>query len=131
MESVQFDFELALDSLTMADIKAIAAELDAAYATPAEEIAATRSALAIEHAIRRSHRQVEVALAARMIGAIVQAAARRERVRLPDDAVTRVARAAGQYARALVAGDDVAAETADLGRRWQQLLDIDRATVSR
>ena len=108
----------------------MATELDAAYSTAADELAATRAILAIEHALRRTHRRVEAALAARTIGAAVQQVARRERVRLPDDAVTKVARAAGQYARALVAGDEVADEAAALGGRWHDLLHVDRVTIA-
>ena len=51
----------------------------------------------------------------------MQAAARRDRVKLPDDAVTRVARAAGQVARALVAGEAVIVEAhffADVFQTW-------------
>src|SRR6202008_4837882 len=125
------ELEHALGNLKMADIKSIAAALELAYATPAEEIAAPPTPLAIDHALRRSHRQVEAALAARNIGAVVQDVARRERVKLPDDAVTRVARAAGQYARALVAGDEVAHETGALGRRWQHLVRADQGSYAR
>ena len=128
MQSVQF--EIALDGLTMADIKSIATQLDTADTTAADEIAATRATLAIEHALRRTRRQVEAALAARTVGAAVQDVARRERVRLPDDAVTKVARAAGQYARALVAGDEVTDEAAAMGRRWQHILRVDRVTIA-
>ena len=125
------EFEHALGNLTMADVRSIAAQLELAFATPAEEIAETRTTLAIEHALRRSHRQVEAALAARNIGSVVQDVARRERVKLPDDAVTRVARAAGQYARALVAGDEVADEKVALGRRWRHLLRVEQVTLAR
>ena len=128
MQSVQF--EIALDGLTMADIKSIATQLDPADTTAADEIAATGATLASEHALRRTRRQVEAALAARTVGAAVQDVARRERVRLPDDAVTKVARAAGQYARALVAGDEVTDEAAAMGSRWQHMLRVDRVTIA-
>jgi hypothetical protein len=108
MECVEFEALVA--TIDMDDIRAIAAGLDATATTPAEEIAAMRATLAVEHALRRSGRQTQAALAARAVGATVQDAARRERVRLPDDSVTRVARAAGQVVRALTAGDSCAAE---------------------
>jgi hypothetical protein len=60
----------------------------------------------------------------------VQHIARRERLPLPDDAVTKVARAAGQYARALVAGDEVTDEAAAMGSRWQHMLRVDRVTIA-
>jgi hypothetical protein len=115
------EFEAALAALGIDEIRAIAAALDASEATAAEEIAAMRATLAVEHALRRTNRQTQAALAARAMGAAVQAAARRDRIKLPDDAVTRVARAAGQVARALVAGETVITEAhlfADVFQTW-------------
>ena len=104
------DFEATLAALGMNEIRAIATALDERSTTPADEIAAMRATLSVEHALRRSGRQTQAALAARALGAAVQSAAKRDRVKLPDDAVTRVARAAGQVARAMLAGPSVAAE---------------------
>jgi hypothetical protein len=113
------EFEAALAALGIDEIRAIAAALDASGASAAEEIAAMRATLAVEHALRRTNRQTQAALAARQMGAAVQAAARRDRVKLPDDAVTRVARAAGQVARALIAGETVIAEAHLFGDVFQ------------
>jgi hypothetical protein len=76
----------------------------------ADEIEATRAMLHVEHAVRRTKRKNQAAMAALTVIALVQDAARRDAVRLPDDDVTRVARAAAAVARALVVGEVVERE---------------------
>lgn len=128
MDAAQFEEQIA--GLGVAEIRAVAADLDAAHTSPADEIEATRATLAVEHALRGRRLQTEAATAARNIGAIVQDAARRERVKLPDDAVTRVARASGQVARALVAGTAVTVELTVLLRGFERVVDCAEVALS-
>ena len=61
--------------------------------------------LTIEQTLRRTHRLHDAATAALAAATRVQAVAQQAHVDLPDDDVTRVARAAAQLARGLVVGD--------------------------
>ncbi|MGQ0825583.1 MAG: hypothetical protein ACT4OX_11270 [Actinomycetota bacterium] len=128
MDAAQFEAVLA--DLTIIDIHAIAADLDSARSSPADEIDATRATLAVEHALRGRRLHTDAAVAARAVGMTVQDAARRERVTLPDDAVTRVARAAGQIARAMVAGSAVTAELSVLLRGFERVVDCAEVALS-
>ncbi len=103
-------FVAALDALTGDDIRALAIDLDAMVATPAEEVEVTRAFLAIEAALRRVHRVREAATAGHRAAAAVMHAAERAAIELPNSGVTRVARAAATIARGLVADDEVAGE---------------------
>jgi hypothetical protein len=96
--------EQTLRDLTLAEIRTIARELEDVHTSPADEIAATRAILGVEQSLRTRHLQTQAAIAARHVGAAVQEAATRGGLTLPDDDVTRVARAAGQVARAVIAG---------------------------
>lgn len=106
----------ALERLRIADIRALAAELHATHATAADEIEVTCAVLHVERIIRLEHRRAEAARAALLAAGAVQDAARRDRVRLPDDDVTYVARAAAVLARALVAGEAAAPDVQCLAR---------------
>jgi hypothetical protein len=117
------DFGRALSELTVDSIRGIASDLVAASANTADEVAATRSVLIIEQTLRHTHRMSNAAAAALAAASTVQDVAVRARVALPDDDVTRVARAAAQLARGLVVGDSPAVPDAlrCLGRGWQRL----------
>ncbi len=104
----------ALEALSGDDIRALAVDLDAMVASPAEEVEVTRAYLAIESALRRVHRIREAAHAGHRASSTVVHAAERAGLELPDPAVTRVARAAATIARGLVADDGVGAEVAFL-----------------
>lgn len=95
-------FAAALQQLSIADIRAIAADLEAAHASVADDIAFTRALMAIDRLLRNRSRSNEAALAALGIVSAVQAAASRDHVTLPDPDVTRVARAAAVLARGLI-----------------------------
>jgi hypothetical protein len=116
-------FGQALGLLTVDDVRAISFDLAQANASTADEIAATRSVLVIEQSLRRAHRMPNAATAALAAATAVQDVALRARVDMPDPDVTRVARAAAQLARGLVAlegpGVDEAIRT--LGRGWHRL----------
>ena len=64
--------------------------------------------LHVERVLRATHRRNQAAMAGLTVVALVQRAARRDGVDLPDDDVTRVARAAEQVARAIVGGPPAA-----------------------
>ena len=116
-------FGRALGDLTITDIRSISADLTFAVASPADEVAATRSVMIIEQTLRRTHRLHNAAAAALATATAVQEVAHRAHVDLPDNDVTRVARAAAQLARGLVTfespGVDEALRT--LGKGWHRL----------
>jgi hypothetical protein len=116
-------FGRALSELSVEDIRIIAHDLAAACDSTADEIATTRSVLVIEQTLRRQHRLHNAAVAALTAATTVQDVAERARVELPDDDVTRVARAAAQFARGLVAADTAVVDDAlhVLGKGWARL----------
>lgn len=114
-------FSRELWHLTVADVRAIAADLAAHACSPAADVSATKAVLAIEHSVRRHHRQAQAGLAAYAVSHTVVAVAEREGIPLPDPDVTRVARAAGQIARGLVAGDGAADAVRYLTEAWRRL----------
>jgi hypothetical protein len=114
------DFELALARLTMDDIRSIARSLEAD--TTGDEVDAWRATIAIDRALRHSHKSRLAAKAAWDAAQVVQRVARSEGVELPDADVTHVARAAAEVARGLVAGDDVAPEVSRLLVHWFPLV---------
>jgi hypothetical protein len=117
------DFGRVLGELTVEDIRLLAADLAAAMASTADEIAATRAVLLIEQTLRRTHRMPNAAAAALAAASTVQDVAKAAHVSLPDQDVTRVARAAAQIARGLVAGRHPGVDEAMrcLSRGWQRL----------
>ena len=116
-------FGRALGELTVDDIRSIARDLVAASASPADQVAVTRSVLVIEQALRRTNRRPNAATAALTAATVVQQVAQRAHLSLPDKDVTRVARAAAQLARGLVVEDDPLAARAVrcLGTGWHRL----------
>jgi hypothetical protein len=116
-------FARALTELTVDEIRSIAHDLTEANTSTADEIAATRSVLIIEQALRRTHRLHNAAAPALASATAVQDVAHAERVKLPDADVTRVARAAAQLARGMVAGESPGIEEAlrVLSRGWHRL----------
>jgi hypothetical protein len=116
-------FARALTELTVDEIRSIAHDLTEANTSTADEIAATRSVLIIEQTLRRTHRLHNAAAAALASATAVQDVAHAGRVKLPDADVTRVARAAAQLARGMVAGESPGIEEAlrVLSRGWHRL----------
>jgi hypothetical protein len=116
-------FEQALTGLTVEEIRAIASDLASVCTSTADEVASTRATLVIEQTLRRSHRLQNAAAAALVAATAVQDVAHRADVALPDDDVTRVARAAAQLARGLVAASGPGVDEAlqCLARGWQRL----------
>jgi hypothetical protein len=113
----------ALTGLTLVDIRAIALDLHDACVSTADEIANTRSMLMIEQTLRRTHRLHDAAIAALSAATKVQEVAKRAEIDLPDDDVTRVARAAAQLSRGMVVGDHPGIDQAlnVLAKGWQRV----------
>ena len=116
-------FGRAVSALSVDDVRKISSDLSSAVSSTADEIAATRAVLMIEQSLRRTHRLHNAAAAALAVATAVQEVAHRARVPLPDPDVTRVARAAAQLARGLVALDNPGIDEAVrcLSRGWQRL----------
>ena len=116
-------FGQALTDLSFDDVRSIAFDLHAACASTADEVANTRAMLMIEQTLRRTRRLHDAALASLAAATKVQQVAERAHVDLPDDDVTRVARAAAQLARGMVVGDHPGIHDAlhVLGNGWLRL----------
>lgn len=96
------DFAKVLDNLTADDLGNVATALDAE--SLADEVDWWRATIAIDRAIRHARCARHAARAAALAGELVQASAVRAGYDLPDDEVTKVARAAAEVARGLAAG---------------------------
>jgi hypothetical protein len=100
---MEFDTFLdAVDAMSAAGLRAVAASVDNDSVT--DEVDWWRATIAIDRAIRHGRCSREAARAATRAAHLVQHVAVREGYTLPDADVTRVARAAAEVARALVAG---------------------------
>ena len=117
------DFGRALSELSVDDIRLIAHDLVDACSSTADEIANTRAVLMIEQTLRRTHRLHDAATAAFTAASTVQDVALGADVTMPDNDVTRVARAAAQLARGLVAGENPVVDDAlrTLCHGWHRL----------
>jgi hypothetical protein len=117
------EFSRALERLTAEDFHRIAATLTNNHSdNAADEVEAWRVTLTIDRVLRRTHRTRLAARAASSITHTVLQIAAAQGIRLPDEEVTHVARAAAEVARGLVAGDDVRAEVGTLLVDWSPLV---------
>ena len=117
------EFSRALESLTTEDVHRIAATLTNNHTeNAADEVEAWRVTLTIDRVLRRTHRTRLAARAASSITHTVLQIAAAQGIRLPDEEVTHVARAAAEVARGLIAGDDVRAEVGTLLVDWSPLV---------
>jgi hypothetical protein len=117
------EFSRALESLTAEDVHRIAATLTNNHSdNAADEVEAWRVTLTIDRVLRRTHRTRLAARAASSITQTVLQIAAAQGIRLPDEEVTHVARAAAEVARGLIAGDDVRAEVGTLLVDWSPLV---------
>ena len=96
------EFVAALGRLSGDDVHLVAKSLDLESLT--DEVDWWRATIAIDRAIRHGRCSRDAARAATRAAHLVQHVAAREGFTLPDGEVTRVARAAAEVARALVAG---------------------------
>ena len=110
------EFSEALSRLTVDDIRSVAKSL--ANDTVGDEVDAWHATIAIDRALRHSHRTRQAARAAWDAAQAVQRVAEANDLPLPDIDVTHVARAAAEVARGIVAGDDVKAEVQQLLQHW-------------
>ncbi len=116
------EFSRALESLTAEDVHRIAATLTNNHSeNAADEVEAWRVTLTIDRVLRRTHRTRLAARAASSITHTVLQIAAAQGIRLPDEEVTHVARAAAEVARGLIAGDEVRAEVGALLVDWSPL----------
>jgi hypothetical protein len=117
------EFTRALEALTTDDVHRIAATLTNNHSdSAADEVEAWRVTLTIDRVLRRTHRTRAAARAASTVTHTVLQIAAARGIRLPDEEVTHVARAAAEVARGLVAGEDVRAEVRTLLVDWSPLL---------
>jgi hypothetical protein len=117
---VNSEFVEALGRLTPDDVRAIARSLESD--TAGDEVDAWRATIAIDRALRHTHRTREAAHAAWDAAQAVQRTAAAQGMELPDPDVTRVARAAAEIARGLVAADGVESEVSRLLVHWFPLV---------
>jgi hypothetical protein len=96
------EFVAALGTLSGDDVHLVAKSLDLESLT--DEVDWWRATIAIDRAIRHARCSRQAARAAAQVVAVVQHRATCAGIDLPDDDVTRVARAAAQVARGLAAG---------------------------
>ena len=104
----------ALSGLTADDLRFVAVSV--ANESVTDEVDWWRATIAIDRAIRHCRCSRQAARAATQAAHCVQTVAVREGFALPDADVTRVARAAAEVARALVAGPVGAAHRPDAPR---------------
>jgi len=114
------EFDAALEQLTVDDIHHVARSL--ASDTAGDEVDAWRATIAIDRALRHSHRSRQAARAAWDAAQRVQRVAAAYGMTLPDVDVTHVARAAAEIARGLTAGDDCVLEVRQLLQHWLPVL---------
>ena len=95
-------FLAAVETMTASDIKAVAVSVGSDSVT--DEVDWWRATIAIDRAIRHGRCSRGAAHAATRAARLVQHVAEREGYELPDADVTRVARAAAEVARAMIAG---------------------------
>jgi hypothetical protein len=114
------EFTEALRHLTVDDIHRVAKSL--ASDTVGDEVDAWHATIAIDRALRHSHRARQAGRAAWDAAQTVQRAAEAQDMELPNVDVTHVARAAAEIARGMVAGDEVAREVQHLLQHWFAVL---------
>jgi len=110
-------FLAALARLEASGVRDVAARLDSEALC--DEVDWWRATIAIDKVVRHARRGRQAAHAASVAAATVQQAARRAGIALPDDDVTRVARAAADVARGLAAGPAARPVTQILLEHWE------------
>ena len=100
------------------DIHAVAAGLEAWQQTVHDEVEAWRVTMSVDRALRSTRTARAGAAAAQQAQRAVLCAASHADIALPDDEVTRVARAAGDIARGMVAQDALPEDASRLLRSW-------------
>jgi hypothetical protein len=98
------------------DLTAVARAIDASHQTAADEVMAWEDLMRIDEALRLRGRSRDAARAAHEAVAAVRHAASMSDIEVPDTVVTRVAREAALFARAMVA--DTPEAVANLEREF-------------
>jgi hypothetical protein len=107
--------------LTSAQLGEVASRVETARSTPADTVDWWLATTAVSRDLRRTHRQRTATLAYRRASEAVLAVPGADD--LPHDRVVHVARAAGDVARALVAGRSPSAMSV-LIRGWEDFLSV-------
>ena len=110
-------FVRVLRSLEAEDLDRVGARLDSEMLC--DEVDWWRATIAIDKVVRHARRGRQAAQAASDAANAVQASAARAGISLPDDRVTRVARAAADVARGLAAGPPAQPVTRILLEVWE------------
>ena len=113
-------FTDALRRLTPDDVRTIARSLESE--TAGDEVDAWRATIAIDRALRHSHRSREARTPRGPPRETVQRTAISHGMELPDPDVTHVARARPKSRRGLVAADGVESEVSRLMMHWLPLV---------
>ena len=116
METTVPAFLDSLRAMTAHDVHRIAASLDSETLT--DEVDWWRATIAIDKVLRHTRCTRQAGNAARAAAHAVQEAAEREGFVLPDDDITKVARAAADMARGLVAGTAARPVVRLLAEHW-------------
>ena len=115
-------FTHAISRLTGDEIRRVAAGLQSAHSSAADEVVWWQATIAIDRVLRSNGRSRTAAMAAMGATQAVQSAAVADGIELPDPAVTAVARAAAEVARAIVAAPDADAQLGQLLTAWTPVL---------
>ena len=113
-------FLAAVETMNGSDLKAVALSVENDSVT--DEVDWWRATIAIDKLLRRTHGSRRAARAATDAAKAVQEAAGRAGIPLPDDDVTRVARAAADVARGLAAGSPARPVVGLLLEHWDELV---------
>lgn len=116
------DFAHQLNQLTEADFIDLAERLDIRTGTAAGEVEWWETTMAIQRIVKSVGCRRSAARAAHQVCEVVRAAAERSGFDLPDDRVTRVARAAADVARGLAAGEPAHDLTERLLQSWTPVM---------
>lgn len=98
------EFTRVLGHMTADDLHEVAGAIALAHASVADDLSWWEATMEIERTLRGLHRKREAAMAALLAARAVQSAADAAGLVLPDQEVTKVARAAADVARGLAAG---------------------------
>jgi hypothetical protein len=114
------EFTDGLRHLSVDDIHRVATSL--ASDTVGDEVDAWHATIAIDRALRHSHKSRHAGRTAWDAAQTVQHVGEANGMQLPDVDVTHVARAAAEIARGLTAGDDCELEVHQLMQHWFPVL---------
>lgn len=115
------DFTRTLEGMSAIDIRVVAAGLDACTKSPADEVETWQAIIVVDRELRRCRRTREAAAASIRASRAVLLAAEHAEMELPDQDVTRVARAAADVARGLVVEGEIDPHVRGVIQLWASL----------